>query len=412
MMASVAVAKKDKVNRNVTETRTSGAQREALAVAADVEKKMANDLAKRQEEAKRPRKGKSDPETPPNEQKKKKSGDAEPAETAVEDSDSQLEDVTEGEAAGSTMAPIPTWRRRQEREEAMEERMELRMEAMMNRTMKTLFEQQRVDIKNDMDSRMESMEEIVKGVEHNVDQLRSRLDEEKEERLERQGQVRESIKELEEKIEMLTVGPGVKSWKEVVDDAGGDWQMVKGKGKGKAKGKEDEKEEEMSRTVVFNGYGEGVSAEDVIEHIKNEFIQEEDDDDIEDVYGFGRKYAQGGGVRFKSSRKMWDHLVNNKGKNWAMFRDRKIFARPGRADGEDVEKTKAVRKAVRAIYESEPGGIDFLKEETTANYKTGVVKFKGFMVAHWIQEAGDAKGELIWSSLPAAAKAHAGLMSA
>jgi hypothetical protein len=109
---------------------------------------------------------------------------------------------------------------------------------------------------------------------------------------------------------------------------------------------------------------------------------------------------------------MWAHLVNNKGKNWATFRGQKIYARPGKTEGEDTEKSKAVRKAVRAIYESEEGGIDFLKEETTANYKTGVVKFKGFMAAQWKQEAGEEKGELVWTSLPASARKHSELMNA
>jgi hypothetical protein len=209
----------------------------------------------------------------------------------------------------------------------------------------------------------------------------------------------------------FSVGVESKTWKEAAEVGETEWQ-TKGRGKGKTKGKEAEKMEEMSRTAVFNGYGEGVRAEDVLKHINGSFVQDVDDDSISEVYAYGKTYASGGAVRFKTARQMWKHLVTNKGENWKMYKDRKVYARPGSKEGEDVEKSKAVRKAVRAIYESEEGGIDHLKQETSADYKNGKVKFNGFVVAEW-KELGEGKGILVWNErLPAAAAGHKALMAA
>lgn len=76
---------------------------------------------------------------------------------------------------------------------------------------------------------------------------------------------------------------------------------------------------------------------------------------------------------------------------------------------EDTDKSKTVRKAVRAIYETEAGegGVEAVKTETSANYKAGKVFYKGYLAAEW----KGLTAELKWSGLPAAAKLHAELMA-
>jgi uncharacterized protein YoxC len=389
MMASVA---KPIVNLDVVETRTlsTAAQREALSQAADAAKKKLGRVM-------------TDPATPPGEKKKTRaSGSGEP--------ETVLETPEQGELS-ETMAMVTAAAEANAREEAMEIRIQMRMAKMLS----TMFEKQREDIRNDvdkkLDEKLDAVQAGVKGVEKSVEDLKSDLQEERDERLTRQGQIRDEMMSLTKRMDEIAMGPEVKSWKEVAEDGEGEWQ-TKGKGKGKSKGKEEEKREEMARTVVYNGYGEGVPAAAVVKHIQDDFVHDVDDDDISEVYAYGKNYASGGAVRFKTERSMWKHLVSNKGANWKMYKERKVYARAGRREGVDVDKSKAVRKAMRSIYETEKGTVEELKKEAEANYARGEIFFKGYLVAKWNDSSYGSKGELEWTQLPEAAARHKELMAA
>jgi hypothetical protein len=75
-----------------------------------------------------------------------------------------------------------------------------------------------------------------------------------------------------------------------------------------------------------------------------------------------------------------------------------------------VEKSKAIRKAVRAIYEVGKEPIDELKKETQADYRKGEVKFKGYVVAQWTDANG---GAMEWTTkdYPEFAARHGELMA-
>jgi hypothetical protein len=325
--------------------------------------------------------GKSDPETPPGDKKKQKAVDG-----AEDDGmDSEVEMVPTGEAAAAQWAGVP-----------------VTMEAMA-KLMQSMIQQSNADMRRCLrDSVAEAKDEILEEVHEMGAKVESIA--------QRQDGTDTRLKKMEEKFAEMEVGKP-KTWKDVAEDGEEQWQEVKGKGKGKTKGKEAEKNEELARTVVFNGYGEGVRADDVIQHIKEAFVSGVDDDCISETYAYGKTYASGGAVRFKSEKSMWRHLVENKGENWKMYKDRKVYARPGRREGEDMEKSKAIRKAVRAIYEVGKMPIEELKKETQADYRKGVVKFKGYMVAQWTETYGSG-GLMEWvKDYPEFAARHEELMA-
>ena len=177
--------------------------------------------------------------------------------------------------------------------------------------------------------------------------------------------------------------------------------------KGIGKGKEWKRQEEMSRTLVVGQYAEGTLKADIIKHMSESLLMDTDGKNVEEVFAFGKKYAQRGGVRFVSTQEMWNYLTIRRGSHAHDFRGYKVFARPGFVFGEDEDKSRAVRKSMRALYETESRGTDYVKEEFSANYHSGIVRCKGVPVAKW----SDATKTMEWTGMEKAAERFRELMS-
>jgi hypothetical protein len=189
-------------------------------------------------------------------------------------------------------------------------------------------------------------------------------------------------KKIEEKMEglMKPKPPGSTPEKDY-----GEWTEVaaKGKAKGKGKGKEEVRNEEMSRTVVFGGYGAGSAAADIVKHLTEIAEEAKVEKQVEDIFAFGRKWANGGGLRFKSTKDMWDYMKSKRGEHVHEYKGGRIYGRVGFVEDENAERSKAMRKAVRAMIETEEGTAGDIKDNMTARYSTGVLLYKGNKIAEW-----------------------------
>ncbi|CAK0835085.1 unnamed protein product, partial [Prorocentrum cordatum] len=100
-------------------------------------------------------------------------------------------------------------------------------------------------------------------------------------------------------------------------------------------------------------------------------------DDLEEVFAYGRKFAERGGARFKTADAMWKYVSAKAGKNKHEFQGKL--------------REKAVRKVVRTIVESNGGDGDAIKQDVDTNYKKGLVWWKDKRAAVW----GDGRMTLL-----------------
>jgi hypothetical protein len=274
-----------------------------------------------------------------------------------------------------------------------------------------------------MENKLEAVQMSVKGVESSLEGVKNSLEQEREERLERQGQVREEMMDLQKKLDAKSEEIERKfeeKWEKEREDhrererkkmptenEGDDWTEVgaKGRPKGKGKGKQEEKNEEMSRTVVFGGYTSGSAAADIIEHLNKIAEEASVEKEIEDTFAFGRKWANGGGLRFKTKKQMWDYMKERRGAHIHEYKGARIYGRVGFVEDENTERSKSMRKAVRAVIETEKGEAADTKDNITARYWKGELVYKGEMVAVW--KTGQT---MEWRGLPEAAKRYEELL--
>ena len=155
-------------------------------------------------------------------------------------------------------------------------------------------------------------------------------------------------------------------------------------GKGGAKGETNM--EKRSRTINFGKFPDDTKVEDIVTMI-NEKVKAVEQD-IEEVFAYGKKIAERGGARFKSSDAMWEYVMSQAGNHQYKYKDTTIYcnADSGSIDpeSETAQREKAVRKVVRAIIEANGGDGKLVKQEIDARYRKGVVIWKDQRVAEWM----------------------------
>ena len=107
---------------------------------------------------------------------------------------------------------------------------------------------------------------------------------------------------------------------------------------------------------------------------------------VEKSFGYGKKWAERGGARFKTEDAMWKYMVDNKGKHRHPFGHTTICVNAhGRRDGndEDEDRKKAVRKTVRVIIEQNGGDGQAIKKKIDTDYDKGIVRWNDLRVGQW-----------------------------
>ena len=157
---------------------------------------------------------------------------------------------------------------------------------------------------------------------------------------------------------------------------GGD--IVKGRGKGA------EAAERNSRTITFGRVPEGTMSTTITAFIKST-LGEGPQADIEELFAYGKKFAERGGVRFRSCKTMWKYMEENAGNHKRMHGNTAVYVNVYDGGLTQLEKdtAKAVRKMTRAIIEEIGGDGQTVKEDIGANYTTVKVKYQGKLVAEW-----------------------------
>jgi hypothetical protein len=249
---------------------------------------------------KRPRKSKSDTDTPPGELKKTRktgTGKAEGEEDVPGlSTDSETEVVeSSGASKGRAMECV---------EDAPATMAEItKLMTTMFRQSEQNFEKMIRKSERKQDEKFERIKgdilEDVHGLDRKMTNVNNRLREVELQAENAKDNAEVSIKKMKEQMEgkweeMAMRMPVERMWptkikgKEGAEEEGDEWLVVKGKGKDEAK------QEEMARTVVFSGYGEGIEAEEVVKHMREEFLKEYKEDGLEGVFAFGKKIRAGG----------------------------------------------------------------------------------------------------------------------
>ncbi|CAK0890732.1 unnamed protein product [Prorocentrum cordatum] len=153
---------------------------------------------------------------------------------------------------------------------------------------------------------------------------------------------------------------------------------AKGKGKGKS-----ETVEKLNRTMNFGTFPQDTKSADIVKFLE-EVVKEAKE--VEEVFAYGRKFAERGAVRFKTPEAMWDYLKSGAASSHA-YQEQKIY---GNADyrnrdpeSDEAKRERAVRKLVRAIIEVNGGDGSKVKEHIDTNYRKGVVWWKECRAGEW-----------------------------
>jgi hypothetical protein len=139
------------------------------------------------------------------------------------------------------------------------------------------------------------------------------------------------------------------------------------------------------RTVGFGPFPDDTKSVDIIKFIEGVIADMKGD--VEEVYAYGKKFAERGAARFKSEEAMWAYMRGRSGKHMHEYEGVKVYcnvdSRAKDPNAEDVKRERAVRKVVRAIIETNGGDGFKTKKEIDANYKKGIVWWKDKRVATW-----------------------------
>ena len=164
------------------------------------------------------------------------------------------------------------------------------------------------------------------------------------------------------------------------------------------KQQDEEKDDKKQRTITFGCFPEDTKAEEIKSFIDN--ILKKVTDEVEESFAYGKKRAERGAARFKSSASMWNYMTANAGEHKHSFKGNTIYVN---ADGgrtrNDTEKEmeKAVRKTVRLIIEKNGGDGKTIKKTIDTNYRKGVVHWNDERVAEWnvLEQNMILKGSLL-----------------
>ena len=161
-----------------------------------------------------------------------------------------------------------------------------------------------------------------------------------------------------------------------------------GQGVGKRFGGKVIDQEKRARTVTFRKFPEDTKAADIKSFIEE--VLENEKDNIEEVYAFGKKHADGGAARFKTESAMWNHMTKNAGHHKHNFKGTPVYCnvdgrhnQAGEDEDKDKGKVRAIRKVVRVIIEQNGGDGPSVKKDIDANYPRGFVLFREERVAEW-----------------------------
>ena len=169
-------------------------------------------------------------------------------------------------------------------------------------------------------------------------------------------------------------------------------------GGGKGGGKSAVALEQASRTITFGQFPEGTLSTTIVDFIRAT-VGEQVTKEADEIFAYGKKYAERGAVRFKTSGAMWKHMEDHAGNHRHDYGDGHVYVNPhndGRI-GEDLDKSKAANRMTRAIIEHVGGNPKEVKTDIQANHGTGTVKYQGKRVLEWkdgamqVVEDGDGK---------------------
>ena len=160
--------------------------------------------------------------------------------------------------------------------------------------------------------------------------------------------------------------------------------------------KSEEKTQRAGRTVTFGQFPKDTKSADVVGFVNT--VMKPVEDDIEEVFAFGRTRVERGAARFKTEESMWKYMSNNRGKHQHKYQDTDtIFCNVDSQAGGDTEKAakeKTVRKVVRAIIEQTGGDSSTVKKMIEADYRRGVVWYRDVRVAEWHDNSMHLLGEM------------------
>jgi hypothetical protein len=161
---------------------------------------------------------------------------------------------------------------------------------------------------------------------------------------------------------------------------------------------ESGKKDKWRRTVAFGPFPEDTRSDDIVKFMEEALA--EYTADLEEVYAYGKEFAEKGGARFKTEEAMWTYMRARSGKHVHDYEGVHVYCnvdnRSKNPDSDDSLRERAVRKVVRAIIETSGGDSNKTKAEIDTNYKKGIVWWKEQRVATW--QGG--KMELLGAAAP------------
>ncbi|CAK0846758.1 unnamed protein product [Prorocentrum cordatum] len=161
--------------------------------------------------------------------------------------------------------------------------------------------------------------------------------------------------------------------------------------KGMGKGKEGTEVEKRFRTVYLGNFPEDANNDIIKGHVKE--WTKHIEYDVDDIFAFG-KFAIRGAVRSKTEEAMWKYFAETWGKLQHEVMGETIYANLDSLRDSNPSKTKAVRKVVRTIIESNPGNGDDIKKSIDPDYGQGIVWWNDRRVAEWKEKEGEGKMKL------------------
>ena len=154
---------------------------------------------------------------------------------------------------------------------------------------------------------------------------------------------------------------------------------------GKASSKGEATINKKSRTIYFGKFPEETKADVITAHITEWMAKVADK--VEEVYAFG-KFAERGAARFTTEADMWEFLMENRGKLQYEALGTKVYVNPDPMHDPNPDKTKAVRKVVRLLIETNGGDSTAVKKNIATDYTKGKVWWKDSKVAEWDETIG------------------------
>ena len=112
-------------------------------------------------------------------------------------------------------------------------------------------------------------------------------------------------------------------------------------------------------------------------------------EDIEERYSVGA-VEERGAARFQSLDKMWGFMVQNKGNLQYKALGKTIYATLDGIHDPNPNKTKSIRKTIRAVLDKQGGDGNKVKEEMMkgTSYPRGRVYWRGERIAEWDEALG------------------------